>query len=180
MPISVGDAVLSTRRSWPACEVMETLARGMVDYASQAPRSTCTAISIPPSSATGRNPRSTFRDRGANDWVYGLKIMVITPRTPQHGEVIYNHARIPQRARGAGLAVNTGPHKVITNMAVMGFESKRMRAESIHRVFLRRRAGEHRLERSSRRMWRRGLPPTSCAFLREVDPNRYHRPLTPI
>ena len=40
----------------------------------------------------------------------------------------------PGARERAGLPMHTGPHKVITNMAVMGFdeETKRMRIESIH------------------------------------------------
>jgi glutaconate CoA-transferase subunit B len=43
----------------------------------------------------------------------------------------------PGAREKAGLPANTGPHKVITNMAVMGYDekTKRMRVESIHQGF---------------------------------------------
>jgi len=43
----------------------------------------------------------------------------------------------PGARERAGLPANTGPHKVITNMAVMGYDeqTKRMRVESIHQGF---------------------------------------------
>jgi len=81
---------------------------------------------------------------GANDFgSLAWRIMVITPQDARRFVEKVDFITTPGYLDGpgarerAGLPDNTGPYKVITNMAVMGYdpETKRMRAESIHKGF---------------------------------------------
>ncbi|MDD3718637.1 MAG: 3-oxoacid CoA-transferase [Actinomycetota bacterium] len=148
MPISVGDSRTFYKAVMASgmCEVMETLARGMVDYCFLGGAQIDMYGNIN-STVIGdwEKPKVRFPGSGgANDFgSMAWKIMVITPQDSRRFVERVSFITTPGYLDGpgarekAGLAVNTGPHKVITNMAVMGFdpESKRMRAESIHKGF---------------------------------------------
>jgi glutaconate CoA-transferase subunit B len=78
---------------------------------------------------------------GANDLAsLCWRTMVITPQdrrrfVPRHDFLTSpGYLTGPGAREAAGLPPGTGPYKVITNLAVLGFdgESKRMRLESIH------------------------------------------------
>ena len=78
---------------------------------------------------------------GANDFAsFCWRIMVITPQDSKRFVEKVSFVTTPGYLTGpgarekAGLPAHTGPHKVITNMAIMGYDdvTKRMRVESIH------------------------------------------------
>jgi len=89
-----------------------------------------------------KKPRVRFPGSGgANDFAsFCWKIMVITPQDAKRFVSKVNFLTTPGYLDGpgarekAGLPADTGPHKVITNMAIMGYDekTKRMRVESIH------------------------------------------------
>ena len=81
---------------------------------------------------------------GANDFAsFCWRILVITPQDPRRFVEKVSFITSPGYLDGpgarekAGLPEDSGPHKVITNMAIMGYdpETKRMQVESIHRGF---------------------------------------------
>ncbi len=145
MPISVGDsrtfykAVMASSMS----EIMETCQRGMVDYTFLGGaqidmygnlNSTCIGC--------WRTPKVRFPGSGgANDFAsFCWKVMVITPQDKRRFVEKVDFITTPGYLDGpgarekAGLPKGTGPHRVITNMAVLGYdeETKRMRVESVH------------------------------------------------
>ena len=148
MPISVGDSRTYYRAVMASgmCEVMETIQRGMVDYCFLGGAQIDMYGNIN-STVIGEwdKPKVRFPGSGgANDFgSMAWKIMVITPQDSRRFVERVSFVTTPGYLEGpgsrkkAGLPVNTGPHKVITNMAVMGYdpETKRMRVESIHKGF---------------------------------------------
>ncbi|MFH0800372.1 MAG: CoA-transferase [Pseudomonadota bacterium] len=145
MPVSVGDS----RTTWKALmassmtETMSLAARGMVDYAflggAQIDKhgnlnSTMIGddylhpkIRLPGSGGAG--------DIATNCW----RIMVITPHEKRRFVEKVDFITSPGYLKGgksreeAGLPPGTGPYKIITNLAVMGFDNKdrRMEIESL-------------------------------------------------
>jgi len=122
---------------------METCQRGMVDYCflggaqiDQFGNLNSTVI------GDWAHPKVRFPGSGgANDFAsFCWKIMVITPQDARRFVEKVDFLTSPGYLDGpgsreaAGLATGTGPFKVITNLAVMGFDSetKRMRVESLH------------------------------------------------
>ncbi|NPV60099.1 MAG: 3-oxoacid CoA-transferase [Actinobacteria bacterium] len=148
MPISVGDSRTYYKAVMASgmCEVMETIQRGLVDYCFLGGAQIDMYGNIN-STVIGdwEKPKVRFPGSGgANDFgSLAWKIMVITPqdarRFVERASFITTPGYLdgPGAREAAGLPANTGPHKVITNMAVMGFdpESKRMRVESIHKGY---------------------------------------------
>ena len=145
IPISVGDsrtfhkAVMASGMG----EIMETCQRGMVDYTflggAQIDRYgnlNSTVI------GDWHKPRVRFPGSGgANDFAsFCWRIMVITPQDAKRFVEKVSFITSPGYLDGpgarerAGLPANTGPYKVITDLAVLGYdeETKRMRVESIH------------------------------------------------
>jgi glutaconate CoA-transferase subunit B len=190
MPISVGDSRTFYKAVMASgmCEVMETLARGMVDYCFLGGAQIDMYGNIN-STVIGdwEHPKVRFPGSGgANDFgSMAWKIMVITPQDSRRFVERVSFITTPGYLDGpgsreeAGLAINTGPHKVITNMAVMGYdpESKRMRVESIHKGFsfddVQENTGFELLKAPD---VVETLEPTAdeLRILREeVDPNRY-------
>jgi acyl CoA:acetate/3-ketoacid CoA transferase beta subunit len=145
MPISVGDSRTFYKAVMASgmCDVMETLARGMVDYCFLGGAQIDMYGNIN-STVIGdwEKPKVRFPGSGgANDFgSMAWKIMIITPQDSRRFVERVSFITTPGYLDGpgareeAGLAKDTGPYKVITNMAVMGFdpETKRMRVESIH------------------------------------------------
>ena len=145
MPISVGDSRTYHKAIMASgmCEIMETAQRGMVDYTFLGGaqidmygnlNSTCIGDWKKPKV---RLPGSG----GANDFAsFCWRVMVITPQDVKRFVSKVSFCTTPGYLDGpgarekAGLPANSGPHKVITNMAVMGYDeaTKRMRVESIH------------------------------------------------
>jgi glutaconate CoA-transferase subunit B len=145
MPISVGDSRTTYKALMASgmCEIMETCQRGMVDYCflggaqiDQFGNLNSTVI------GDWAHPKVRFPGSGgANDFAsFCWKIMVITPQDARRFVEKVDFLTSPGYLDGpgsreaAGLATGTGPFKVITNLAVMGFDSetKRMRVESLH------------------------------------------------
>ncbi len=148
MPISVGDSRTYYKAVMASgmCEVMETISRGLVDYCFLGGAQIDMYGNIN-STVIGdwEKPKVRFPGSGgANDFgSMAWKIMVITPQDARRFVERVSFVTTPGYLDGpgareaAGLPADTGPHKVITNMAVMGFdpESKRMRVESIHKGY---------------------------------------------
>ncbi len=148
MPISVGDSRTYYKAVMASgmCDVMETIQRGMVDYCFLGGAQIDMYGNIN-STVIGdwRQPKVRFPGSGgANDFgSMAWKIMVITPQDARRFVERVDFVTTPGYLDGpgarerAGLPDNTGPYKVITNMAVMGYdpESKRMWVESIHKGF---------------------------------------------
>ena len=148
MPISVGDSRTFYKAVMASgmCDVMETIQRGMVDYCFLGGAQIDMYGNIN-STVIGDWSRPKVRfpgSGGANDFgSLAWKIMVITPQDARRFVEKVDFITTPGYLDGpdareeAGLPANTGPHKVITNMAVMGFEpeSKRLRVESVHKGF---------------------------------------------
>jgi len=148
MPISVGDSRTYYKAVMASgmCEVMETIQRGMVDYCFLGGAQIDMYGNIN-STVIGdwEKPKVRFPGSGgANDFgSLAWKIMVITPQDARRFVERVGFITTPGYLDGpgareaAGLPADTGPHKVITNMAVMGYdpETKRMRVESIHKGY---------------------------------------------
>lgn len=145
MPISVGDSRTFYRAIMASgmCEIMETCQRGMVDYTFLGGAQIDMYGNLN-STVIGdwKKPKVRFPGSGgANDFAsFCWRVMVITPQDARRFVEKVSFITTPGYLNGpgarekAGLPANTGPHKVITNMAVMGYDekTKRMRVESIH------------------------------------------------
>ena len=146
MPISVGDSrtfyqgLMATSMG----DVMETCQRGLVDYTflggaqiDMFGNLNSTLIGDDHRQPTVRLPGSGgANDLGSLCW----RILVITPhdrrRFTERVDFITTPGFLdgPGARERSGLPPGTGPYKVITNLAVMGFhqQSKRMQVESLH------------------------------------------------
>ncbi len=145
MPISVGDSRTFYKAVMASgmCDIMEISQRGMVDYTFLGGAQIDMYGNLN-STVIGdwRKPKVRFPGSGgANDFAsFCWKIMVITPQDAKRFVPKVNFITSPGYLDGpgarerAGLPANTGPYKVITNMAVLGYdeETKRMCIESIH------------------------------------------------
>jgi len=190
MPISVGD----TRTTWRAvmasgmCEMMETCQRGQVDYCFLGGAQIDMFGNLN-STVIGDHAKPKVRfpgSGGANDFAsFAWRVMIITPQDARRFVPKIDFVTSPGYLDGpgarerVGLPANTGPHKVITNMAVMGFDpaTKRMRVESVHRGYtpdeVRKNTGFELLVAPE---LSETPPPTDeeLEILRtQVDPNRY-------
>jgi len=190
MPISVGDSRTFYKAVMASgmCEVMETLARGMVDYCFLGGAQIDMYGNIN-STVIGdwEHPKVRFPGSGgANDFgSMAWNIMVITPQDSRRFVERVSFVTTPGYLDGpgsreqAGLAAGTGPHKVITNMAVMGFdpESKRMRVESIHKGFsfddVQENTGFELLKAPEVVETPEPTDEELCLLREEVDPNHY-------
>ena len=145
MPISVGDSRTFYRAVMASgmCEIMETCQRGMVDYTFLGGAQIDMYGNLN-STVIGdwKKPKVRFPGSGgANDFAsFCWSILVITPQDARRFVEKVSFITSPGYLDGpgarerAGLPANTGPYKVITNMAVLGYDekTKRMRVESIH------------------------------------------------
>lgn len=190
MPISVGDSRTFYKAVMASgmCDIMETAQRGMVDYTFLGGAQIDMYGNLN-STVIGdwRKPQVRFPGSGgANDFAsFCWKIMVITPQDAKRFVSKVDFITSPGYLDGPGareregLPANTGPYKVITNMAVMGFDekTKRMRIESIHQGYtleeVQANCGFPLLKSEE---IAKTPPPTEkeLEILRnEVDPNRY-------
>jgi glutaconate CoA-transferase subunit B len=148
MPISVGDSRTFYKAVMASgmCDIMELSQRGLVD---------CTFLGGAQIDMYGnlnstvigdwRKPQVRFPGSGgANDFAsFCWRVMVITPQDAKrfvpkvHFITTPGYLDGPNARERAGLPAKTGPYKVITNMAVMGYdeETKRMRIEFVHPGF---------------------------------------------
>lgn len=146
MPISVGDS----RTTWRALlatsmrDVMASVARGMVDYCFLG------GAQIDPYGNLNSTMIGTDYDHpkvrmpgsgGANDLAsHAWHILVITPHDKRRFVEKIDFITTPGYLDGpgarerAGLPPGTGPHKVITDLAILGYDPDtcRMRIESLH------------------------------------------------
>jgi glutaconate CoA-transferase subunit B len=146
MPISVGDSRTFYRglMATSMADVMETCQRGMMDY---------TFLSGAQIDAYG-NLNSTMigsdycqpkvrlpGSGGANDLAsFCWRILVVTTHDRRrfveklHFLTTPGYLTGPGAREAAGLPANTGPYRVITNLAVLGYgeETKRMEVISLH------------------------------------------------
>ncbi|GAB6271385.1 MAG TPA: 3-oxoacid CoA-transferase [Syntrophaceae bacterium] len=146
MPISVGDsrtfhkAILAS--SMP--DIMETCQRGMVDYTFLGGAQIDMYGNIN-STMIGNNhakPKVRFPGSGGANDLASLcwRTMVMTPQDSKRFTEKIDFITSPGYLTGgnsryeAGLPKGTGPYRIITNMAIMGFDdvSKRMKVLSIN------------------------------------------------
>lgn len=145
MPISVGDsrtfhkAIMAS--SMP--DVMEACQRGMIDYCFLGGAQIDKYGNIN-STVIGdfHKPKVRFPGSGGANDLASLcwRTMVIAPHDPRRFVEKVDFITSPGYLTGkgareaAGLPPGTGPHKIITNLCVMGFdeETRRMMVESVH------------------------------------------------
>lgn len=145
MPISVGDSRTFFRgvMATSMADIMETCQRGMVDYTflggAQIDRygNLNSTLIGDYDSPTVRLPGSG----GANDLgALCRRTLVITPHDPrrfvERVDFVTTAGYLdgPGAREAAGLPPGTGPYKVITDLALLGFDdhSKQMQVESLH------------------------------------------------
>jgi glutaconate CoA-transferase subunit B len=191
MPISVGDsrtfcqALMATSMA----DVMETCQRGLIDYTFLGGAQIDAYGNLNSTIIGGNYLRPKVRlpgSGGANDlgslcW----RILVITQHDPRRFVERLDFITTPGYLTGpgareaAGLPAGTGPYKVITDLAVLGYHeaTKRMQVESLHPGIsiddVRRRTS---FELPVREPLGTTLPPSDeqLRVLREeVDPRRY-------
>jgi acyl CoA:acetate/3-ketoacid CoA transferase beta subunit len=145
MPISVGDSRTSFRALMATSmgDVMDACQRGMVDYTFLG-GAQIDAYGNLNSTVAGdyRRPKVRFPGSGgANDFAsFCWRTLVITQHSTQRFVRRLDFLTTPGYLTGpgareaAGLPAGTGPYKVITDLAVMGFDeaTKRMQVESLH------------------------------------------------
>ena len=145
MPISVGDsrtfhrALMATSMN----DVLDACQRGMVDYTFLGGAQIDTYGNLN-STVIGDYLKPAVRfpgSGGANDFAsFCWRTLVMTAHDRRRFVEKLDFLTTPGYLTGpgareaAGLPRDTGPYKVITNLAVMGFddETKRMRVESLH------------------------------------------------
>jgi glutaconate CoA-transferase subunit B len=146
MPISVGDSRTMYKAIYTASmgEVMESLQRGMIDYCflGGAQIDMYGNLNSTMIGTDYRHPKVRFPGSGgANDFgSLAWRTIVVTPQSPRRFVPKVDFITTPGYLDGpgarerAGLSPGTGPYKVITNLAVLGYdeETKRMMVESIH------------------------------------------------
>ena len=146
MPISVGDsrtfykAVMATGM----CDIMETCCRGFVDYTFLGGAQIDMYGNLNSTMLGDDHARPKIRlpgSGGANDFAsFCWRMMVLTVQDARRFVEKVDFITTPGWIEGgdsrakAGLPLDAGPYKIITNMAVMDFEpeSKRMRVISVN------------------------------------------------
>ncbi|MDD5448275.1 MAG: 3-oxoacid CoA-transferase [Actinomycetota bacterium] len=191
LPISVGDSRTFHKALMASTmnDVMETCQRGMVDYTFLGGAQIDMYGNLN-STIIGDNyqePQVRFPGSGGANDLGSLcwKTIVITPMDKRRFVEKVNFITTPGYLSGkgarekAGLPEGTGPYKVVTNLAVLGYDEQtcRMRIESLHpNVSLeevKENCGFELLEAPEIRM----TPPPTNEELRvlreEVDPEGY-------
>jgi len=145
MPISVGDSntIHKAIQTVSMPEIMEMLQKGLIDYCFLGGAQIDMYGNIN-STVIGNHDKPTVRftgSGGAHDFAsMAWKTIIVAPQSIRRFTNKIDYITTPGYLSGpssrekAGLFSNTGPYKVITNMAVMGFDekTKRMKLESIH------------------------------------------------
>jgi glutaconate CoA-transferase subunit B len=146
MPVSVGDSRTFYRGLMASSmrDVMASVARGMVDYCflGGAQIDAFGNINSTIIGADFERPKVRLPGSGgANDLASNAwKILVVTPhdkrRFVEKVDFVTSPGYLtgPQARERAGLPPGTGPYKVITDLAVLGFDPRtcRMRIDSLH------------------------------------------------
>lgn len=139
MPISVGDSRTFYRaiKAGGMCDIMESCNRGLVDYTFLGGAQIDVYGNLN-STVIGDYDAPKVRlpgSGGANDFAsFCWRTMVITPQDKRRFVEKVDFITTPGWLTGgnsrdeSGLPLGTGPYRIITNMAIMGFEeeSKRM------------------------------------------------------
>ena len=145
MPISVGDSRTFSGAIMAAgmMDIMEACQRGMVDYAFLGGAQIDRYGNLN-STVIGQYARPRVRlpgSGGANDFAsFCWRTIVMTPHTKQRFVAALDFLTTPgylsgpQARENAGLPAGSGPYKVITDLAILGFspETKRMQLQSLH------------------------------------------------
>lgn len=145
MPISVGDSTTMHKalQTGTTCDQMEMIQRGLIDYCFLG-GAQIDAYGNINSTVIGdyKKPKVRFPGSGgANDFAsMAWRIVMVVPHSIRRFTNKIDFITTPGYLTGpgareqAGLPPNTGPYKIITNLAVMGFDekTKRMTLESIH------------------------------------------------
>jgi glutaconate CoA-transferase subunit B len=191
MPISVGDsrtfhkAILAS--SMP--DIMETCQRGMVDYTflGGAQIDMFGNINSTMIGSDHAKPKVRFPGSGGANDLASLcwRTMVMTPQDNKRFTEKLDFLTSPGYLTGgnsrndAGLPKGTGPYRIITNMAIMGFdeETKRMKVLSVNPGYCRKDIQDNC---GFELLWAETLADTEqpqdkeLRILREdVDPERY-------
>jgi glutaconate CoA-transferase subunit B len=145
MPISVGDSrtFYKAAMAGSMADTMEACSRGFVDYTFLGGAQIDKYGNLN-STIIGDHKKPKVRfpgSGGANDFAsFCWKMMVITPQNTKRFVEKLDFLTTPGWLEGgnsreeSGLPLGAGPHKIITDMAIMDFEpdSKQMRVISIH------------------------------------------------
>jgi glutaconate CoA-transferase subunit B len=145
MPISVGDSTTMHKalQTGSTCDQMEMIQSGLIDYCFLGGAQIDMYGNIN-STVIGdyKKPKVRFPGSGgANDFAsMAWRIVMVVPHSIRRFTNKIDFITTPGYLTGpgarekAGLPPNTGPYKIVTNLAVMGFdeETKRMTLESIH------------------------------------------------
>ncbi len=145
MPISVGDSRTSYRAlmATSMCDIMDACQRGMIDYTFLG-GAQIDAFGNLNSTVIGDHAHPKVRfpgSGGANDFAsLCWQTLVLTQHDRRRFVAQLDFLTTPGYLTGpgareaAGLPAGTGPYKVITDLAVLGFHesSKRMQVESLH------------------------------------------------
>jgi len=146
LPISVGDSRTWYRgiTSGSMADTMNALARGQVDYCFLGGAQIDPFGNLNSTFVGGSYDKPKVRfpgSGGANDLAsFAWRTMVITPQDPrrfvEEVEFLTSPGFLtgPGAREAAGLPPDSGPYKVITQLAVLGYcpETCRMRIESVH------------------------------------------------
>lgn len=191
MPISVGDSRTFYRglMATSMADVMETCQRGMMDYTflSGAQIDAYGNLNSTMIGTDYRRPKVRLPGSGGANDLASLcwRILVVTHhdrrRFVEKVDFVTSPGYLtgPGAREAAGLPPGTGPHRVITDLAVLGFDSqtKRMQVLSLHPgVGLEQVRAETSFELGVPEPLATTLPPTDeeIRMLRdEVDPHRY-------
>ena len=191
MPISVGDSrtFYQAAMATSMADVMETCQRGMIDYTFLG-GAQIDAYGNLNSTMIGtdyRRPKVRFPGSGgANDLAsFCWRIMVVTSHDRRRFVKKLDFLTTPGYLKGpgareeAGLPANTGPYRVITDLAVIGYheETRRMEVLSLHPGVKMSHVQEAtEFDITAREPLELTAPPTDheLRVLREdVDPHRY-------
>jgi glutaconate CoA-transferase subunit B len=191
MPISVGDSRTFYRglMATSMCDIMETCQRGMMDYTFLG-GAQIDAHGNLNSTMIGTDyakPKVRFPGSGGANDLASLcwRVLVVTNHDRRRFVEKLDFVTTPGYLSGAGareaagLPPGTGPYRVITDLAVLGYHerTKRMEVISLHPGVALERVRDHTgFELGAREPLATTLPPTEheLRILRdEVDPHRY-------
>jgi glutaconate CoA-transferase, subunit B len=191
MPISVGDSRTFYRglMATSMCDIMETCQRGLMDYTflGGAQIDAYGNLNSTMIGADYGKPKVRFPGSGGANDLASLcwRILVITHHDPRRFVEKLDFLTTPGYLTGpgareaAGLPRGTGPYRVITDLAVLGYheQTRRMEVLSLHPgVELEQVRAATGFELGVHAPLGTTQPPTElelCILREEVDPHRY-------